>query len=110
LSIKKPIEVVAHSFGGRIAFYVAVHASESIKKLFLIAPGGVEQQPSKIKKGIFTLGKHLLPEKAQQYLKKHLSSVDYQQAGKLTNMFKKVVNEDLRALFFQISQPISLYW
>jgi hypothetical protein len=35
--------------------------------------------------------------------------VDYNNSGKLKEIFVKVVNEDLRELFDQISQPVFLY-
>lgn len=109
LDIRQPVEIVAHSFGGRIAFYLAANFPEKVKKLRLIAPGGVEKEISKTKKWMFSIGKTLLPQKAQQQLKHRISSSDYQNAGKLEPIFKKVVNEDLRMLFPQITQPVRLY-
>ena len=109
LNITQPIEIIAHSFGGRIAFFLAANYPEKIKKLYLIAPAGVEKNPPKTKQRMYNLGKSLLPQQAQHYLKNRMSSVDYKNAGKLQPIFKKVVNEDLRELLPQIFQPVHLY-
>jgi pimeloyl-ACP methyl ester carboxylesterase len=110
LHVTEPIEIVAHSFGGRIAFYLAAKYPEKVSKLWLMAPGGVERPVSKTKKLMLKLGKNILPQRMQQYLKNRISSVDYQNAGKLLPIFQKVVSEDIRELFPQISQLVYLYW
>jgi hypothetical protein len=81
-----------------------------VSKLWLIAPGGIERGTHSTKKLLFTIGKILLPKTLQHHLKKRIGSVDYQKAGKLQSIFKKVVNEDLREFSVQVFQPLSLYW
>jgi len=110
LNVSQPVEIVAHSFGGRVAFYLAAKYPERVRRLWLMAPGGVEKGTSKVKKWMFSVGTTLLPQQVQHYVKRRMGSVDYKNAGKLAPIFKKVVNEDLRALFLQIFQPVQLYW
>jgi pimeloyl-ACP methyl ester carboxylesterase len=60
LEIMGKVEIIAHSFGGRIAFYLAAKYPERVEKLFLAAPGGVENLPSATKKSLFNIGKKVL--------------------------------------------------
>lgn len=109
MNITSAVEIIAQSMGGRMAFYLTAYHPKRVKKLWLIAPAGVEKTISPIKKFFFRIGKKILPQCIQRYVSKHIHSVDYQNAGKLQSIFKKIVSQDLRDLFPQITQPVTLY-
>ena len=110
IKIKKlqRINLVGHSFGGKIASIIAAKYPRYISRLILIAPSGIPHPkfyyklknllPSKIKEKIFLL------------FKPFLVSEDYKNAGKLLPIFKTVVKEDLRPIFSKIKIPTLIIW
>lgn len=102
LGIEK-CNIIAHSFGGRVAIKFASGYNESVKKMILVDSAGIKPK--------FSLKKFL---KTKQYKlakklglnTKHFGSEDYR---KLSDLMKKtfvcVVNEDLTKHLKQITSP-----
>lgn len=114
--------IIAHSFGGRIAIWLAANYPEKVNKLILINSAGIK--PSRtvkyhIKVAIAKTGKKLFAfsifgkyrERLLNKLYSLIGSKDYQrQTGIMRSTLVKVVNEDLRGLLPKIIAPTLLIW
>lgn len=109
----KKIACVWHSFGGRIAFFLASKYQNLFIKLILIAPWWVENVNSGIKKVMTGIAKKIftLPwlNKFWNYIKNKIWSSDYKSAWKMRDVFIKVINQDLRTVFSNIKTPTIIY-
>jgi pimeloyl-ACP methyl ester carboxylesterase len=102
-----PAVFIGHSFGGRMAAQITVDHPKKVKKLILIASGGIPEP----KWWYPVIGR--IPKKLTKPLKKFrflLASRDYQAAGPLLPFFKKVVKQDLRPGFKKIKSPTLIIW
>lgn len=113
LHISSPIKIIAHSFWGRIAFYLAAQYPEIYTKLVLIAPGWVEKILSNQKKYFLNSAKKLfsLPgmKNIKNFLTQKIWSADYKNAWAMKDIFVKVVNEDLSDIFPYIKVPVQIH-
>ena len=113
LDIHIPVSLVAHSFGWRIAFYMAVNYKERVKNLFLMAPGWIEKKHSWFYKILMDMGKKILSPKIMKPVKNKVKgmlwSKDYLESSNMRWIFLKVVNQDLRNLLWSIEQDVYLY-
>ena len=113
------VDVVGHSFGGRIAIYLASHHPERIGKLILVDSAGIRPKRglryhrrvavAKVSKHV---GRRLGPvgRRLQARIAARMASSDYAAAGALRPTFVKVVNEDLTPLLAGIAVPTLLIW
>lgn len=110
LDIKK-YSLVGHSFGGRISIILA-SKSDQIEKLILIDSAGLEKKTliTTLKIVLSRLFAFLLPELTREQLRAILGSDDYQTAGNMRDIFKKVVRQDLRHLLSKITAPTCIIW
>lgn len=100
--------IVGHSFGGKVASLLARQKPRRVIKLVLIATAGIPERhwwysltdriPARMK-SVF----QLLPLEG-------FYSRDYNNAGPLLPTFKKIVKEDLRSTFAEISQSSLVIW
>ncbi len=114
--------IIAHSFGGRVAIWLSANFPEKINKLILIDSAGIKPRRTlkyhikiaiaKMGKRIFSLsifgkyGKHLL-----NTLYRLVGSKDYrQEEGIMRSILVRVVNEDLRGFLPRIIAPTLLIW
>lgn len=114
--------IIAHSFGGRIAIWVAANYPEKINKLILVNSAGIKPGRTlkyHIKVAIAKTGKKLFTlsifgkyrERLLNNLYRLVGSKDYQQqTGIMRSTLVKVVNEDLRGLLPKIIAPTLLIW
>lgn len=114
--------IIAHSFGGRIAIWLAANFPEMVKKLVLIDSAGIKPKrtfkyhikvtTAKTGKRIFSLpifGKY--GERLLNNLYRLVGSKDYQQqTGIMRSTLVRIVNEDLRDLLPKIAAPTLLIW
>lgn len=122
LQISKP-SVIAHSFGGRVAIYLASKYKNLFDKIILTDAAGVKPKMTFKKfyrRIVFKIGKVCLKiftpkkyrdKKMQEYRDKY-SSADYK-ALKTDNMretFKKVISLDLTPNLKEIERPTLLIW
>ena len=122
LKIKNP-HVIAHSFGGRVAIYLASKYNELFNKIVLVDAAGVKPRKSlkkMLKIFMFKCGKKYLKiissedkyeERLKNYRKKFASS-DYNEIKSdiMRQTFSKVVNLDLTKNLKQITRPVLLIW
>lgn len=119
LNINQPI-IIGHSFGGRIAIYLA--AQNNVQKMILVDSAGIKPKRSLkyfLKVYTYKAFKNLLKlpglnrnkDELLNNLKKKFGSADYQNvSGVMQQTLIKVVNEDLRHLMPQIKASTLLIW
>ncbi|GGI95774.1 alpha/beta hydrolase [Alicyclobacillus cellulosilyticus] len=113
--------VIGHSFGGRVAIWLAAHHPEVVDKMTLVDAAGIRPRRSwkyyvkvytfKTCKRLYNLG--LLgprrPERLER-LYRLFGSADYREAGPLRNIMVRVVNQDLTPLLPNIKASTLLIW
>lgn len=104
--------VFGHSFGGRVAIKLA--ARGAVKGVVLCASGGLSR-PNVMKRLLFgmlaSVGKTLGLERYRAILYKLVREHDYERAeGIMRDVFKRVVEEDLRSEARKIKVPTLVLW
>lgn len=115
-----PTDIVAHSFGGRVAIVLTSSWPNLVRHLVLVASAGIRinsfgtqilRLVTKFGKLFFSLpGLFKLREQARAKLYTYLEAEDYLQAGDMKNIFINVVEQDLREHASKISVPTLLIW
>lgn len=108
------IILIGHSFGGKISIEIASENSK-IDQLFLISPSGIENRSFivNIKNIISKILRVLLfwlPEKFKENYRFIIGSRDYINAGKMREIFKKVINEKMISYAENIDLPTIIVW
>ena len=125
LSIQK-VSVIAHSFGGRVAVYMASKHPEMVEKMVVTGGAGIKppvsQRQSKRQRrykryqrilSAFKKCRLLAPlvEKWQAKLRKRYGSADYNRLSDgMRQTFVKVISEDLFPMLKTIQAPTLLVW
>lgn len=113
------VDVVAHSFGGRVAAKLAAETPGRVGRLVLVAAAGLRPRRTlryRVRTALLKLGKWLArlggppAERLRQRLVHSFASRDYLAAGPLRETFVRVVREDLSGDFRRISAPTLLVW
>lgn len=123
---RAPTDIVAHSFGGRVALYLAANRPELVQKMALTGCAGIKKQQSPeaqkraaryqaYKKALSVLDAAKPLSKLNAYLRTLLQnkygSPDYLALDDdMKKTFVKVVNEDLRPLLPRIQAETLLLW
>ncbi|NLD33605.1 MAG: alpha/beta hydrolase [Clostridiales bacterium] len=122
----KQATIVAHSFGGRVALWLAANQAQRVRRLVLTGAAGLRreqtaeeqaaaeryQRQKKALDGIKAVpllgrGAALL----QKTLRDRRSSPDYLEADEdMKATFVRIVSQDLRPLLAHITQPTLLVW
>lgn len=121
-----PCDIIAHSFGGRVALYLAATWPELVGRLVLTGCAGLkkEQTPEQKKKSdAYQRKKKWLQaaekwpllgvpaKKALEALRKKYGSADYNALDEeMRKTFVKVISQDLRPLLPAISASALLIW
>ncbi len=111
------VNLVSHSFGGRISFWMA-NNNPKVKKMLLTGAAGIKPKRNLIyylKVYGFKFQKLLLKTPFYFQFKKDIlknsGSVDYKNASEfMKKVLIKTVNEDLKFLFKSINQKTILFW
>lgn len=104
--------ILGHSFGGRVAVFLAAQTS-LVSKLILVDSAGLREKLSfsaRIKQATIKLASRLLPPATANALKNKLGSDDYRSAGAMRKTFVKIVNQDLTDLLPKIKVPTLIVW
>ena len=120
------VTVVAHSFGGRVALWLAAREPQLVRRLVLTGAAGLvrektpgeeaetlrykkaQEQLGKLK-GIPLLGRGV--DKLQRTMRDRRSSADYKEADEdVKPSFVKIVSQNLRPILPEIAQPALLVW
>lgn len=113
------VDLLGHSFGGRVSIRLASRYPLRVRSLVLINSGGLQRQRSLrqqmrakyIKSLRQLLG--IIPvygAKLKEWHSDRFGSRDYKNAGKMRGTLVKTVNEDLTAEASQIKAPTLLIW
>ena len=121
-----PCDIVAHSFGARVAILIAAERPELVKRLVLTGAAGVKkpqtggasakQRLYKGLRGAMNLAEktHLfgsLPERGREALVQRFGSTDYKALDpEMRKTFVKVISLDLTDRLEEIKAPTLLYW
>ncbi|MDQ3963223.1 MAG: alpha/beta hydrolase [Actinomycetota bacterium] len=109
---------VAHSYGAKVALYIAATYRSVVQKLVLVGSSGLRTAPSmkaRVKRAASrtarVTGKFGPPGRAlRDAAYRRLASADYRDAGELRPILVKVVNEDLGRLLPAITASTLLVW
>jgi pimeloyl-ACP methyl ester carboxylesterase len=114
----RPVVVVGHSFGGRVAVQLAVLRPESVAALVLTGvpllrrPGGGSRKPAlayRVGRALHRRG--LVGERAMEGLRRRFGSADYRAAeGVMRQVLVRVVNETYEEELAAIACPTALVW
>ena len=121
-----PCDIVAHSFGARVAIYLAASRPELVERMILTGAAGIlppktgkataRQQLYKGLRGAMNLAEktHLfgsLPEKGREALVQRFGSSDYRAlTPEMRKTFNRVISLDLTDQLEKIQAPTLLYW
>lgn len=121
-----PCDVIAHSFGGRVALWLAANEPQLINRLVLTGCAGIKkpqteeqkkrsEEYQKKKKSLMGLTKLPLvgglAQKSLKALQEKYGSADYNALDdEMKKTFVKVISEDLRPLLPQIKASTLLIW
>ena len=113
LKIKR-VNIVAHSFGGRVALHLASHNKKRINKMLLTGCAGLKRKEIKIKLKILAYKFKKFLSKLKLYPKNKLSksgSEDYKNLNPvMKKTFNKIVNYDERFLLKDINAETLFVW
>ena len=112
IEIENPT-ILGHSFGGRIAAILAANNPDQVSSIILVDAGGIHIQSFVTKFKIFFYKLFVKPTKSliPSRFKKLFGSDDYRTlSGTMRTSFIKIVNQDLRHLFSNITLPVSIIW
>jgi len=105
LGIRKTT-IIGHSFGGRIGILLAAN-TDVVEKLVLVDGAGMEIKDSWTRVIKFlSLTAAFMPE----FIKQKVRSSDYEQAGELREIMKRIVNQPLRGELMKIKVPTLIIW
>jgi pimeloyl-ACP methyl ester carboxylesterase len=118
LGVERP-DVVAHSFGGRVAIRLAAEQPDALGRLVLIGVPGVRRRPTPRDRAKRTLARSArwaaaycgpVGERLRRSIYGLIASPDYAAAGPLRATFVRVVGEDLRPLLPRVRSRALLVW
>lgn len=111
--------LIGHSFGGRIAIKYVYKYPQGVSRLILTGVPAIRNKSftKKIAFVFAVIGGKLLkgvPTKIREVLRKSLYRVigewDYYKAGRLRQVFKNIIGEDLIQYLKEIKIPVLLVW
>lgn len=115
------VDLLGHSFGGRISLRIAAQHPDRVRKLVLLASHGLKVQKSPAARARMLMisrlarcvkwldgvsGKHLF----ETWFTPRFGSADYRTAGRLRGTLVKVVTEDQSPDVPRITAPTLLLW
>ncbi len=118
LGVERP-DILAHSFGGRVAVKLAAEHPEEIGRLILVGTPGVRRRRTAryyARVGVAKTAKLAAAwggtpgSRLRDWLYGFVASSDYRQAGPLKDVFVRIVNEDLRERLPRIRSKTLLVW
>jgi len=115
-----PVDIIAHSFGGRVTIGLSALYPGSVGRLVLIASAGIVPPRSfktsakiALAKGLRVVG-HAVGgefEKRIQEKRRRLGSTDWRNSSHvMRGVMRKILNEDLAEYLPQIHAPVRLIW
>jgi pimeloyl-ACP methyl ester carboxylesterase len=117
----KPVSVIGHSFGGRIAIVLGADHPEYVGKMVLADSAGVLTPPTttqRTRQALFRAANAILSlpglgayqKRLRQWGRNRFGSEDLRTAGPLEPIFRRVIREDLLPRAATIKAPTLLIW
>ncbi len=118
----KPINILGHSFGGRVSIVFASQNPQAVNKLILIDSAGIKHPlplKDQIRLNTYKFARNKLSksgfkdlsDKLRGWYVKRYGSSDFQKtSGVMRETFIKVVNQDLKSEAQKIKAPTLLIW
>ncbi len=118
----KQVNLIGHSFGGRIALVLGAEYADRFVKFALADAAGVPAKKSSsadlrlttyktIRDGLYKIGAKGLADTLRERYNARYGSADFQAAqGVMRETFVKVVNEDLRPYAARVKPSTLLFW
>jgi pimeloyl-ACP methyl ester carboxylesterase len=117
----KRVNLIGHSFGGRISLVLGADYADYVDKIVLTAGAGVLTPPSAgdqvrkvaidAAKGVLSLpGFNAFEGRLRQWARQRFGSEDLRNAGPLEPIFRKVIAQDLVPYAARIKAPTLLIW
>lgn len=115
----KKTDIIAHSFGGRVAIKLAAEQPELVNKLILVSSAGIKPRRAfkyYFKTILAKTGKLIAKilgtpgDKIKNWIYHHIASQDFQSAGPMRKTLIKIISEDLYPLLEKILAPTLLIW
>lgn len=111
--ISQPL-AIGHSFGGRIIIRLASADSGIFSGIVLIGSAGIRPVLPRYRAMISDLLRPILAKPSMQsvrsFLRKQFGSRDYLNAGRMADIFRQVIGEDLQPLLSHIFTRTLLIW
>lgn len=115
------VNLIGHSFGGRLGLVLAADHADRIGRMALADSAGVPPRQSTssqlrlraykgIRDTLYRVGARSLADGLRAWYGQRYGSTDYHQAGVLRDTFLKVVNQDLRPYAARVRVPTLLFW
>jgi pimeloyl-ACP methyl ester carboxylesterase len=113
------VDVVGHSFGGKVALALAVEYPDLVRRLVIVASPILQLPPepgvrrASLRFSMLRGASKLLPPLRDRMLdwgRNRFGSADYKSAGVLRPTLVRVVNEDWRPALAAINIPVLLIW
>jgi len=109
----RKIDLIGHSFGGRIGIWLSGNYPEMVNRLILISPSGIKPRRKLMyyfKVFIAKIAKAILPNNLKEKVYQKIGSKDYKEAGKMRPTLIKILKEDLKPQLSKILAPTLLIW
>lgn len=121
------VDLIAHSFGGRVALAINREAPEIIDKQILTGCAGLPPRRSAVsraKSGLAhgfsalidnrltrAVASEAVVERTHNALRRHFGSADYKNASpQMREIFRKVIEQDLTECLARVAAPTLLVW
>ncbi len=119
--LEEPTDIIGHSFGGKVAAWLAIHHPNKVRRLVLMGASGLPRTrtlPERLRMhGIRLLGKTLKSVSRfspvnvwEQWFVPRFGSVDYRNAGPLRPLLVGTLQEDLTDELIKVRHPALLLW
>lgn len=105
--------IVGHSFGGRIGIILAAKYPDLVKKLVLVDSAGIKKEypgRKKIAKIVKPLFKPKFMHRLRRKIYSKMGSEDYLATPEMTEIYLKIIDQDLTPELEKIVQPTLLIW
>jgi pimeloyl-ACP methyl ester carboxylesterase len=115
-ALKTPVTVLGHSFGGRVAVWLAAEQPEAVRALVLTGVPLIRRAPSRRAPARFRAARWLhrrglLSDARMEALRQQHGSPDYRAAtGVMRDVFVRVVNESYEEPLRRVQCPVELVW
>lgn len=115
------VNILGHSFGGRISLILAADFPDRVQKMVLADAAGLRTPPTlaqlirmwparMVRGALEQLGMTAVSERLRAWYNRQWGSEDLQKAGAMRETFLQVINQDLTEFAIRVQAPTVLIW